>query len=67
MNMSFANQALSAEYLAREARNLPVDVYPVPKELDEAIGRIKLASMGIDIDTLTEQQMQYLDTWSSGT
>ena len=67
MDMSFANQALSAEYLAREARNLPVDVYPVPKELDEAIGRIKLASMGIDIDTLTEQQMQYLDTWSSGT
>lgn len=67
MDMSFANQALSAEYLAREARNLPVDVYPVPKELDESIGRIKLASMGIDIDTLTEQQMQYLDTWSSGT
>ena len=67
MDMSFANRALSAEYLAREARNLPVDVYPVPKELDESIGRIKLASMGIDIDTLTEQQMQYLDTWSSGT
>ena len=67
MDMSFANQALSAEYLAREAKRLSPGVYVVPKELDKEIGRLKLVSMGVGIDTLTEEQQKYLASWESGT
>jgi adenosylhomocysteinase len=67
MDMSFANQALSAEYLAREGKNLPPAVYPVPTEMDQEVGRLKLASMGIVIDTLSAAQEQYLSSWESGT
>ena len=67
MDMSFANQALSAEYLVREGHSLSREVYPVPKHLDTEIGRLKLSSMGISIDTLTEEQEKYLASWEGGT
>ncbi|MBI4202448.1 MAG: adenosylhomocysteinase [Chloroflexi bacterium] len=67
MDMSFANQALSAEYMAGEARNLKPGVYPVPRELDREIGRLKLMSMGVELDMLTEEQKKYLESWESGT
>jgi adenosylhomocysteinase len=63
MDMSFANQALSAEYLAKEGKNLTPDVYPVPKEIDHEIARLKLVAMGVEIDTLTEEQQKYLTSW----
>lgn len=66
MDMSFANQALCVEYLARKERMEP-KVYPVPEEIDEAISRIKLKSMGIRIDELTNEQKRYLSTWEMGT
>jgi len=65
--MSFANQALSAEYLALQEKRLPVGVHVVPKEIDEEIARLKLSSMGVAIDTLTEEQVKYLSSWQSGT
>ena len=67
MDMSFANQALSIEYLAKNGRSLETEVYPVPKDIDEEVGRLKLLSMGITIDSLTAQQREYLATWESGT
>jgi len=67
MDMSFANQALSAEYLARSSKNLEPKVYPVPTDLDEMVAQLKLASMGIAIDTLTPEQVEYLASWSEGT
>jgi len=67
MDMSFANQALSAEYLAIHAKELQRKVYPVPDEIDREIARLKLAAMHIAIDTLTEEQKQYLGGWESGT
>ena len=67
MDMSFANQALSIEYLAQNGRSLETEVYPVPKDIDEEVGRLKLLSMGITIDSLTAQQQEYLDSWESGT
>lgn len=67
MDMSFANQALSAEYLVFEGHSLSKEVYPVPKHLDAEIGRLKLSSMGISIDTLTEEQEKYLTSWEGGT
>ncbi|MFW6125767.1 MAG: adenosylhomocysteinase, partial [Chloroflexota bacterium] len=66
MDMSFANQALCVEYLAKDGRMEP-RVYPVPEEIDKEVGRLKLASMGIRIDTLTEEQKQYLESWEAGT
>ncbi|MDR2707682.1 MAG: adenosylhomocysteinase [Nitrososphaerota archaeon] len=66
MDMSFANQALSSEYIAKNAR-LETKVYSVPKELDEKIAELKLKSMGVTIDELTEEQKKYLSTWKSGT
>ncbi|MBI4499292.1 MAG: adenosylhomocysteinase, partial [Chloroflexi bacterium] len=65
--MSFADQALSAEYLATLKEPLAPDVYPVPRHLDQEVGRLKLASMGITIDTLTEEQRHYLESWEEGT
>jgi len=66
MDMSFANQALSVEHLAK-AERLPPKVYPVPKEIDETVARLKLKAMGIVIDELTDEQKRYLATWEMGT
>ncbi len=67
MDMSFANQALSAEYAIQHAAELERRVYPVPEEIDKEIARLKLETMGIDIDTLTEEQARYLASWDEGT
>jgi adenosylhomocysteinase len=67
MDMSFANQALSAEYVVTHAAELEKRVYPVPREIDEEIARLKLATMGIEIDHLTEEQARYLASWDEGT
>jgi len=67
MDMSFANQALCLEYLARMKGRLKPDVYPVPEEIDKEIGRLKLASMNITIDSLTKEQQNYLQSWEAGT
>ena len=67
MDMSFANQALCAEYMAKKADKLAPGVHPVPKEIDNEVGRLKLHSMGIEIDTLTEEQRRYLESWEGGT
>ena len=67
MDMSFANQALSMEHLAKGQGSLSPRVYPVPQEIDQEVGRLKLSSMGIEIDTLTQQQREYLEGWEKGT
>ncbi len=67
MDMSFANQALSAEYVVANADKLEPRVYEVPDEIDREIARLKLESMGIEIDTLTEEQARYLASWDEGT
>jgi len=67
MDMSFANQALSAEYLVKHAKDLEPIVYPVPKQIDREIARLKLRGMGIEIDTLTSEQEKYLASWDMGT
>jgi len=67
MDMSFANQALCVEHLIKVKGTLKPDVYPVPQEIDEEVGRLKLASMNIPIDSLTERQEAYLESWESGT
>ena len=66
MDMSFANQALCVEHMVKREKAEP-GVYPVPKEIDKEIGRLKLASMGITIDTLTDEQKRYLESWEEGT
>ncbi len=63
MDMSFSNQALAVEYLIKEGRGLNPEVHPVPRSIDEEVARLKLASMGIEIDTLTEEQERYLKSW----
>ncbi len=67
MDMSFANQALSVEYLVKNKEPLLPQVYTVPGEIDNEVGRLKLLSMGIAIDTLTEEQRTYLESWEVGT
>ena len=67
MDMSFANQALSVEHLVRKGSSLAKGVYSVPPEIDREIARLKLASMGITIDRLTEEQERYLNSWTEGT
>ncbi|MFQ5594718.1 MAG: adenosylhomocysteinase [Anaerolineae bacterium] len=67
MDMSFANQALAAEYMAQHAGDLQPQVYPVPEAIDKQIARLKLAGMGIEIDTLTTEQERYLRSWQAGT
>src|SRR6058998_2075817 len=67
MDMSFANQALAAEYVVTNAASLERRVYPVPSEIDSEIARLKLATMGIEIDTLSEEQAKYLASWDEGT
>jgi len=67
MDMSFANQALGLEYLVKSRGRLKPDVYPVPLEIDNEVGRLKLKSMGIAIDKLTREQQKYLESWEEGT
>jgi adenosylhomocysteinase len=67
MDMSFANQALCVEYLGQTAHKLEPKVYPVPRDIDEEVGRLKLQAMGITIDSLTEEQQRYLVSWEGGT
>ena len=67
MDMSFSNQALSTEYMYKNASSLTPQVYPVPKSIDTQVGELKLSSMGINIDTLTAEQEKYLASWEIGT
>ena len=67
MDMSFADQALSAEYLVKNAKQLENKVYNVPEDLDKRVAKLKLESMGIKIDRLTSEQEEYLASWSEGT
>src|SRR5215213_3660910 len=67
MDMSFANQALAAEYAVQNAGTLERKVYGVPEEIDKEIAKLKLATMGVDIDKLTEEQAKYLASWDEGT
>jgi len=67
MDMSFANQALSAEYITKHHADMGIKVHPVPRKIDEDIARLKLASMGVSIDTLTPEQEKYLSSWEMGT
>jgi adenosylhomocysteinase len=67
MDMSFANQALAAEYMVKNAQVLEKRVYAVPADIDAEIARIKLEAMGVDIDVLTPQQVKYLNSWEEGT
>jgi adenosylhomocysteinase len=67
MDMSFANQALSAEWVVGNGATLERRVYDVPKEIDDEIARLKLATMGIEVDELSEEQARYLASWDEGT
>jgi adenosylhomocysteinase len=67
MDMSFANQALSAEYMAKNSGTLEKAVHRLPEELDREIARIKLEGMGVRIDSLTAEQQKYLTSWEEGT
>jgi adenosylhomocysteinase len=67
MDMSFANQALAAEYMVKNADKLEKKVYSVPEEIDNEIARLKLDSMGVKIDVLTDEQVKYLNSWEEGT
>ena len=66
MDMSFANQALSAEHLVLNEKKLEIGVYAVPRDIDAEIARLKLQAMGMNIDTLTDEQHKYLTSWESG-
>jgi len=67
MDMSFANQALCLEYMVKNRERLKPKIYPVPEEIDKQIARLKLNSMGINIDSLTPEQKEYLASWEQGT
>lgn len=67
MDMSFANQALAAEFMAKNADKLEKKVYSVPTEIDNEIARLKLEAMGVKIDNLTDEQLHYLSSWEEGT
>ncbi|MFH1169199.1 MAG: adenosylhomocysteinase [Chloroflexota bacterium] len=67
MDMSFADQALSLEYMARNRGKLEHRVYPVPEEIDKQVARLKLQAVGVDIDSLTPEQSRYLTSWDEGT
>jgi adenosylhomocysteinase len=67
MDMSFANQALGIEYLVKQGSALDKKVYPVPEEIDREIARLKLAATGLEIDTVTAEQEEYLTSWEAGT
>ena len=67
MDMSFANQTLFAEYMAKNAYKLEKKVYSVPTDIDNEIARLKLEAMGVKIDTLTPERVKYLGSWEGGT
>ncbi len=67
MDMSFANQALGAEFILQHGKELQSQVYTIPEDIDQEIARLKLAAMGVRIDTLTEEQVAYLNQWQEGT
>jgi adenosylhomocysteinase len=67
MDMSFANQALAAEYMIKNGDTMTGQVYDVPEDIDREIARLKLKAMGVEIDTLTAEQSAYLNEWSLGT
>jgi adenosylhomocysteinase len=67
MDMSFANQALSAEYVAKNGKRLEKKVHAVPEEIDREIARLKLKAMGVKIDRLTPEQEKYISSWEEGT
>ena len=67
MDMSFADQALSLEYVSNQHANLTPDVHDVPRDIDDSVAELKLEAMGVDIDTLTEEQECYLNSWELGT
>jgi len=67
MDMSFANQALCMEYMVKNKGKLEIKVHPVPEEIDKEVARLKLQAMGIEIDTLTPEQVLYLASWEEGT
>jgi len=67
MDMSFANQALSIEYLLKKAGELEKKVYTIPEDIDREIARLKLEAMGVNIDVLTSEQKKYLTSWEEGT
>ena len=67
MDMSFANQALSAEWVCKHHAELRNEVYTVPAELDAEVARLKLEAMGVALDTLTSEQAAYLSSWDEGT
>ncbi|MGV2831211.1 adenosylhomocysteinase [Myxosarcina sp. GI1(2024)] len=67
MDMSFANQALACEYLVKNKGNLEPKVHSIPEEIDQNIAALKLKGMGVEIDTLTEEQVKYINSWNEGT
>jgi adenosylhomocysteinase len=67
MDMSFAGQALSAEWVAQRHAELEPRVYPVPDEIDREIARLKLAALGVTLDPMTEEQARYVRSWREGT
>jgi adenosylhomocysteinase len=67
MDMSFANQALCLEYMVKNRGKLEIKVHPVPEEIDKQVARLKLQSMGINIDSLTPEQNKYMTSWEEGT
>jgi adenosylhomocysteinase len=67
MDMSFANHALCAEYLLKNAHNMEKKVYNVPEEIDNNIAKVKLQTLDIEIDELTEEQVKYMNSWKMGT
>jgi adenosylhomocysteinase len=67
MDMSFANQALGAEYMVKNAANMPANVYTIPVDIDKEIARLKLEALGVKIDVLTPEQSEYLSQWEEGT
>jgi adenosylhomocysteinase len=67
MDMSFANQAKSAEYMVKNHANLEKKVYNVPEDIDRKIAEIKLKSMGVELEKLTPEQDKYLNSWQEGT
>jgi adenosylhomocysteinase len=67
MDMSFANQALAAEFFVKNQGKLKVQVYTISPKMDSEIARLKLVAMGVKIDTLTKEQQNYLGSWQEGT
>jgi len=67
MDMSFANQALSAEYLVKNKGSLPAGVHVLPSEVDQEIAGLKLRAMGVSIDELTPEMLEYMSSWETGT